>query len=82
MDVLEAAAAVVARRDAEQPLQLLGPRAGYILDPEVARDQPLLQAIAEDHVGRIRDLVGFDADEAAGDTRVDLPQVLRLPGGA
>ena len=55
---------VAARVDAEQRLHLLVPQRRDVLGLDLALDQRALDLVAQDHVRRIGDLVGVDADEA------------------
>src|SRR3546814_6645764 len=60
VDILEAAEAVVRRRDAEQRLHAAVPFAGQVVEAHVAGDQRLLQAVAqrsEEHTSELQSLM-------------------------
>src|SRR3546814_13661479 len=81
LDVLQTAAPVVGRADAEQPLQAVAPGVREIPEIEVALDHRLLQPVAQDDVGRVGDLVRVHADEAPLDPRAGAVEAVRAQGG-
>ncbi len=62
VDVLQAAILVIVRRDADEFLHAVAPRAGQIGEIEIAGDQRLLQSVAQNHVRGVRRFVGIDAN--------------------
>ena len=61
---------------------MIVPGLGQVLGLDLARDQLFLEAIAQDDVGRVGDLIGVDPDEAGLDPIVQAQQVVGLPGRA
>ena len=80
VDVLQAAARIVRRRDAEQRAESLVPGARQIGHRKRAGDQRLLQPEAQDDMRGIGHLVGIDADEAALDAPPQPREILRPIG--
>ena len=62
--------------DAEQGLHSLVPARGNVVRLEAAVDQLLLDAVAQDHVRRVGQLVRVDADEAGLDAVVEADEVV------
>jgi hypothetical protein len=67
VDVLEAAAGVVGRGEAEVLAHLFVPRAGDVVWGEVAGEHGLLELEPEEDVEVVGGLVGVDADERGAD---------------
>ena len=81
MHVLQRAIREVAPRvHAEQRAHFLVPQCRDVFRLDLALDQGLLDLVAQDHVRRIRALVGIDADVAGRHTRQQLVEVGRLEG--
>ena len=72
----QAALSIAGRRQVEQLAHALVPRCGQIAQRELARDQRLLQPIAQDDVARITNLIGLYANQARLDTGVEAAKVL------
>jgi hypothetical protein len=75
VDVLEAAQRVAWRRDPQQAAQPLRPGPGEVGDVQRALDHGALQPEAQDDMGRVGQLVGVHADEAALDPAPEPGQV-------
>src|SRR5208282_2773274 len=81
MNVLQAALAIVGRSDAEQSTQPFGPSAGKVRRHEIARDHRAFEAVAQNYVSGIGDLIGIDPDQAPLDADLSLVERLGVPAG-
>ena len=80
MHILHDAVPVVAGADADQAFHQLVPGAGQVGGRQFARYDGFLQAVAQDHVQRVGDLIGIDANQAGLYPTIDAQQVVGLPG--